>query len=231
MLLDDGSWEIQGRRLTFPVRIGEASAACATYVVRTAGVRALLAGSGLEPVSVAGRTPLFLVLVDYRVNDLGDYDEAGVAFLVRHRGRTGPYVHQLPVTQTFTMEAGRALWGLPKWLARAELSISGADASCHLADADGRPVLTTTMHAGLRLPGTLPGTVTALAPHDGAVLASPVRARIGGLRVGRGASLVLGSGHPMADELRTLRLPRRPLATVVADRVSFDMDPAVTVPR
>ncbi|MBW0136824.1 acetoacetate decarboxylase family protein [Pseudonocardia abyssalis] len=230
-LLDDGSWEIQGRRLGFPVRIGEASAACATYLVRTAGVRALLTGTGLEPVSVAGRTPLFLVLVDYRINDLGDYDEAGVAFLVRHRGRTGPYVHQLPVTQTFTMEAGRALWGLPKWLARAELSIDGADATCRLADVDGRHVLTTAIHAALRLPFTLPGTITALAPHDGGVLASPVRARIGGLRVGRGASVVLGSGHPMADELRALGLPRRPLATVVAGRVAFDMDPATTQPR
>lgn len=230
-LLDDGSWEIQGRRLGFPVRIGEASAACATYLVRTAGVRALLAGTGLEPVSVAGRTPLFLVLVDYRVNDLGDYDEAGVAFLVRHRGRTGPYVHQLPVTQTFTMEAGRALWGLPKWLARAELTIDGADATCHLADDAGHHVLTTAMHAALRLPFTLPGTLTALAPHDGGVLASPVRARVGGLRVGRGASVVLGSGHPMADELRALGLPRRPLATVVAGRVAFDMDPATVLPR
>ncbi|GAA3219225.1 acetoacetate decarboxylase family protein [Pseudonocardia petroleophila] len=230
-LLDDGSWEVQGRRIGFPVRIGEASAACATYLVRAAGVRALLAGTGLEPVSVAGRTPLFLVLVDYRVNDLGDYDEAGVAFLVRHRGRIGPYVHQLPVTQAFTMEAGRALWGLPKWLARAELAIDGPDATCHLADDEGRQVLTTAMHAGLRLPFTLPGAVTALAPHDGGVLASPVRARIGGLRVGRSASVVPGSGHPMADELRALGLSRRPLATVVADRVAFDMDPATALPR
>lgn len=228
---EDGTWEVQGRRLGFPVRIGEASAACATYLVRTDGVRALLTGTGLEPVSVAGRTPLFLVLVDYRVNDLGDYDEAGVAFLARHRGRTGPYIHQLPVTQSFTMEAGRALWGLPKWLARADLAIDGADASCRLADEQGRHVLTTALHAGLRLPFTLPGTVTALAPHDGGVLASPVRARVGGIRVGRRAAVELGSGHPMADELRALGLPRRPLVTVVADRVSFDMDPAVLVPR
>ncbi|QJY45296.1 acetoacetate decarboxylase family protein [Pseudonocardia broussonetiae] len=228
---EDGTWEIQGRRLGFPVRIGEASAACATYLVRTGGVRDLLSGTGLEPVSVAGRTPLFLVLVDYRVNDLGDYDEAGVAFLVRHRGRTGPYIHQLPVTQSFTMEAGRALWGLPKWLARAELTIDGADAACRLADEHGRHVLTTQIHAGLRLPFALPGAITALAPHDGGVLASPVRARVGGIRVGRRASVEPGSGHPMADELRALGLPRRPLVTVVADRVSFEMDPALLVPR
>jgi hypothetical protein len=232
-LLDDGSWEIQGRRLTFPVRIAHAAAACATYLVRTERVAPLVAGTGLEPVSVAGRTPVVLALVDYRVNDLGDYDEAGVALVVRHGGRTGTYISQLPVTQTFTMEAGRALWGLPKWLARAELSISGADATCHLADDTGRHVLTAAMHAlPWRLPLRVPGAVTAFAPRDGEVLASPVRARVGGIRVAPGgARLVLGSGHPMADELRALGLPRRPLATVIAEQVSFEMDPAVAHPR
>jgi hypothetical protein len=206
-LLEDGSWEIQGRRVTFPVRITEASAACATYLVRTHRARPLVAGTGLDLVSVAGRTPLFLVLVDYRVNDLGDYDEVGVAFLARHRGRVGPYISQLPVTQGFTMEAGRALWGLPKWLGRAELSIVGRDATCHLTDDAGAHVLTA------------------------AIRTLPVRARLSGVRLGRGGSVVLGAGHPMADELRALGLPRRPLLTTIVDRVAFDMDPAESVPR
>lgn len=237
-LLDDGSWEIRGRRLGFPVRIGAASAACATYLVRTARVRALLAGTGLAPVSVAGRTPLFLVLVDYHrddpgvVNDLGDYAEVGVALLVRHRGRTGPCIRQLPVTGEFTMEAGRALWGLPKWLARAALTVSPGAASGRLADADGRPVLTAEMRARVPLPGSLPGTVTALAPHDDGVFATSVRARVGGIRAGVGGTTVtLGTGHPMAGELRELGLPRRALLTVVAGRVSFELDAALDVPR
>lgn len=237
-LLDDGSWEIQGTRLRFPVRIRRARAACATYLVRTERARPLVAGTGLDLVSVAGRTPLFLALVGYhaggpgRANDLGDYDEVGVAFLARHRGRTGPYVHQLPVTQAFTMEAGRALWGLPKWLGGAELAIEGAGARCHLTDDAGRHVLTAVLRAlPLRLPGTVPAALTALAPHPGGVYASAVRARVGGVRVGRGASLVLGHGHPMAEELRALRLPRRPLAVVTAERVTFEMDPALDVPR
>jgi hypothetical protein len=232
-LLDDGSWEIQGRRLGFPVRIGDAAVACATYLVHTARARRLVEGTGLELVSVAGRTPLFLVLVDYKVNDLGDYDEVGVALLARHRGRTGPYIHQLPVTQTFTMEAGRALWGLPKWLARAELAITGRDATCHLADDADRHVLTAALRTlPWRLPVTVPGTLTALAPRADTVLASRVRARVGGVRVGLGGgTVVLGKGHPMADELRALRLPRRPVATLIADHVAFDMDPATEVPR
>jgi hypothetical protein len=237
VLLDDGTWEIRGRRLRFPVRIRHARAACATYLVRADRARALVAGTGLHLVTVAGRTPLFLALVDYhdggrgRDNDLGDYGEVGVALLARHRGRTGPYIHQLPVTQTFTMEAGRELWGLPKWLGGAELVIDGADARCHLTDAGGRHVLTAVLRAlSPRLPGTLPGAITALAPHGSGVYACAVRARVGGVRVGRAASLVLGHGHPMAEELRALGLPRRPLAVVTAERVAFEMDAALDVP-
>jgi Acetoacetate decarboxylase (ADC) len=222
--------EIQGRRITFPVRIGHAVAAGSIYLVRAERAARLVAGSGLELVAAAGRTPLVLFLVDYRVNDLGDYDEVGVALLVRHRGRTGAYVHQLPVTQPFTMEAGRTLWGLPKWLARIDLSITGPDATCHLADGTGRHVLTAALRAlPWRLPLDVPGTLTTLAPRDGEVLASRVRARVSGIRIGPGgARVVLGSGHPMAEELREVGLPRRPLATLVAEHVGFEMDPAET---
>jgi hypothetical protein len=231
--LDDGSWEIQGRRVTFPVRIGHAVAAAATYLVRTERAAPLVAGTGLELVSAAGRTPLVLLLVDYRVNDLGEYDEAGVALLVRHRGRIGAYVHQLPVTQEFTLEAGRALWGLPKWLARADLTIAGPDATCHLADDTGRHVLTAALRTlPWRLPVRVPGTLTAFAPRDGEVLASRVRARVGGIRLAPGgARVVLGRGHPMAEELRGIGLPRRPVMTLTADEVSFEMDPAQPQPR
>jgi hypothetical protein len=231
--LDDGSWEIQGRRITFPVRITDAAAACAAYPVRVAHATRLVAGTGLTLVAVAGRTPLFVLLVDYKVSDLGDYDEVGVALLVRHRGRTGLYVHQLPVTQPFTLEAGRALWGLPKWPARAEMSINGPDATCHLADGAGRHVLTAALRAlPVRLPPTVRATVTALAPQDDAVLASRMHARADGIRVAPGGTrLVLGSGHPMADELRALGLPRRPLVTVVIEHVAFDMDPAERIPH
>jgi hypothetical protein len=163
-LLDDGSWDVQGRRLQFPVRITAATAAFATYLVRTARAGSLVSGTGLQLVSVAGRTPLFLGFVTYRAGDLDSYHEVAVALLARHRGRVGPYIHQLPVTQTFTMEAGRALWGLPKWLARAELDITGRDATCHLTDDADRHVLTASLRTlPWRIPLTIPGALTALA--------------------------------------------------------------------
>lgn len=230
---DDGSWEVQGRRVEFPVRVADATAACATYLVRTARAARLVDGTGLELVSLAGRTPLFLVLVDYADGDLGDYEEVAVALLVRYRGRTGMYIRQLPVTQTFTMEAGGALWGLPKWLARAELSITGPAATCHLADATGHHVLTAALRAlPWRIPLRVRGALTTLAPREHDVLASPVRGRVAGIRLGpAGATVVLGSGHPMSDELRAVGLPRRPVATLVAEHVVFEMGRARALAR
>jgi hypothetical protein len=182
---------------------------------------------------VAGRTPLFLLLVDYKVNDLGAYDEVGVALLVRHSGRTGVYVHQLPVTETFTMEAGRALWGLPKWLAKAELEISGPAATCHLADDTGRHVLTAAIRTlPWRLPLRVPARFHTLAPRDAEVLVSPIHGQAGGIRIGFGSgTVVLGSGHPMADELRAMGLPRRPVVTATIEHLAFAMNPARPEPR
>jgi hypothetical protein len=232
-LLDDGSWEVQGRRLTLPVRITDASAALTTYLVRTSAATELVAGTGLSLVSVAGRTPLVLAFITYRAGDLGSYHEVAVALLGRHRRRIGPYIHQMAVTQTFTLEAGRALWGLPKWLARAELDITGPAATCRLSDSSGAPVLTAALRTvPWRIPLTVPGALTALAPHADTVLASRLRGRIGGLRLGlRGATVELTPGHPMADELRALGLPRPPLATLTAEHIEFDMAAAVPTPR
>jgi hypothetical protein len=231
-LQEDGSWEIQGRRLEFPVRLTDAAAACAVYLVRTTRADRLVTGTGLHLVSIAGRTPLVLMLVDYRAGDLGTYAEVGVVLLARHRGRTGVYVHQLPVTGAFTLEAGRALWGLPKWPAQAEMRIDGRSATCHLAD-EGRHVLTAAIRTlPWRLPRAVPASLVALAPRADEVLTSPVRGTAGDIRVGfGGATVVLGSDHPMADELRAVGLPRRPLATATIGRLSFEMGPAESHPR
>ncbi|GAA4550896.1 acetoacetate decarboxylase family protein [Pseudonocardia xishanensis] len=215
--------EIQGRRIDFPVRIGDAGAACAVYPVRRARAAALT--GGFTPFSLGPRAFAVVGLVRYRVNDLGVYDELALAFPVRYGGRVGVHITQLPVTEEFTREAGSTLWGLPKWLGEAELEIDGGRATGHLAHA-GRHVVTAAISALLPLPFPVRGGVTAFAHRDGAVLASPVRARMRGIRLGLGATVVPGEGHPMAAELRSLHLGR-PLVTAIVEHLAFDMDPAV----
>lgn len=230
--LADGSWEIQGHRVRFPVRIEDASVACAAFVVPTARAASVLAGTGLAPVSVAGRTPAFLLLVDYRRSDLGAYDEVGLAVLARAAdGTVGPCILELPVTQPFTMEAGRTLWGLPKWLARAELGIGGNRASCHLAEGEHHVLTAALRTVPLRLPVSLPGAITALSPVAGAVLLSRASGRARGLRLGLGGTtVILGRDHRMARRLTELGLPRRALVTAIVDHVAFELGPSRRVP-
>ncbi|GEL25587.1 hypothetical protein PSU4_45410 [Pseudonocardia sulfidoxydans NBRC 16205] len=219
---------VEGRTLTFPVRIADATAVAGCWVVRAADVRPLLRGTGFDVAAVAGRTLAVLALLRYRVNDLGVYDELGLAVPVRHRGRLGAHLLQLPVTAPFTMAAGRQLWGLPKWLAEASLDVGPRGATSRWGVA-GRTVLDVELRTPpARLPVSVPARLTALAARDGAVLRSPVRGRARGLRIGLGtaARLVAHSPHPLTDDLRALRLTRRPLLTVGIEHLSFEMDPA-----
>jgi hypothetical protein len=211
--LADGTWEIQGTRLTFPVRIGDAAAACALYPVRASRVRL---PSPLVPRSVGGWTLAAVAALDYRVNDLGEYREMALGFPVRG----GIHLTQLPVTAEFTREAGRELWGLPKWIGEIDTTFDGARAGATLRLRE-QHLLTLAVRTSLRLPGAYRANVTAWAPP----LASPVRAKARGVRLGRGAVLEVGTGHPMAAELRGLGVGT-PLVTAIVDHLSFDMGPS-----
>lgn len=215
--------------LAFPVAVRDASLAAATFLVPPAGVAALLPAR-LEPVVVARRwAMLTLVFVDYRDTDLGSYHEVGTCFIVRGPGDASPgvYIHRLPVDQAFTMEAGRRLWGFPKWLTTSELTIDGPTASCHLMDGADHVLTASCRGLPVPLPGTKELTMTAWS-HDGETLrATPwtMRHHRARPRPG-GTTVVLGERHPMASELRALGLPRRAALTTVVDRVTASFDAA-----
>ncbi|GAY12896.1 acetoacetate decarboxylase family protein [Pseudonocardia sp. N23] len=223
---------VESRTVTFPVRIADAAAVAGCWVVRAADARTLLRDTELDVAAVAGRTLAVLALLRYRVNDLGAYDELGLAVPVRHRGRVAAHVLQLPVTAPFTMAAGRQLWGLPKWLADADLSLGPRGATARW-DTDGHPLLDVALRTSpVRLPITLPARLTTVAPRGDVVLHSRVRGRARGLRIGVAtpARLVAHARHPLTDALGALRLTRRPLLTVGIEHLSFDMDEADEVP-
>jgi hypothetical protein len=117
-------YEIQGRQVELPVFVRDASSGAATYLVSSAAARRLLPCDDFELAEVLpGRALASLAIIDYRDNDLGDYNEISVAFFVRPRGsssgipylgsaldlfrqRLGTYIQRLPVNQSFTCDAG-----------------------------------------------------------------------------------------------------------------------------
>ncbi len=229
--LNERTWTIGSRRVELPVRVRDAALAIAVFLVPAAAVRRRLMGTALEPVALAGRSPVSVMFVDYRDGDLDSYVEVGTALTVRHGRQVGLFVTQLPVTAEFTLDAGRSIWALPKWLARCELTIAGRRADCHLADADGggEHVLSACLAAGrLPLPASPGIRLTTFSLRDGHLLRTVTRLRARDVRLALGGTtLRLGPRHEMARELRDLGLPRAAAGTAVVRHVSLSIGPAL----
>jgi hypothetical protein len=207
-------YEIQGRIVTLPAVVRDASSGTVLYMVDRPAAQAIIPDE-FEPDEVApGQTQLCLVVVDYRDNDLGDYDEVGIVFFVRPKGQpdaeVGTYIHHLPVNQSFTRDAGALIWGFPKTVETIEFTTREGSATCRL-EMGGQHVLTLTVPRGGA--GETPDT-----PAIGYTLLDGAPHRIAFSRGGtgeqtvpggEGVELVLGD-HPIADALRSLGLPDRP---------------------
>jgi hypothetical protein len=162
-------------------------------------------------------------------------------------GAIGAYIHRLPVDQEFSCAAGRDVWGFPKWVTTIDIDEptagsssstkrtgstkgtgTGTGTSVRLVD-DGVHVLSLTVAAGgpIRLPSNAPPSYSF---RDGVLRRTTWTTSAEGV-TGRpgGATLVLGD-HPMADELRSLGLPRRALfsSSTAVMRASFDGAQVVT---
>ncbi len=221
-------YRIQGRDVLLPVQVRNASSIAGMFWVPTTAVRALVDHPNLQiPEIIPNRTLCTIGLIDYIDNDLGDYNEISIGFFVRYgrevpsrfgslalglmRGWAQPYIHRLPVNQSFTCEAGREIWGFPKTVDEIEFEDRPGARTCTWRK-DGRLVMSCEARIGGR--GRYRDReMISYAVRDGVLHATPftshgeqVGARPGGMK------LVLGD-HPIADELRTLGLPRRPLVT------------------
>ena len=204
------SYEIQGKTVTLPAVVRDASSGSVMYLGDIEAARRIIPDS-FEPVEAApGRTQVTLVIIDYRDNDLGDYDEVGVVFFVRPSGdedaEVGSYIHALPVNQSFTCEAGCRIWGFPKTVEEITFQYAGASATCSLS-MDGRHVLTMTVPRGGagETPDTeaLGYTMIEGVPHRNVFL----RGGTGEQTKPGGDGVVLELGdHPLADALRDLGL-------------------------
>ncbi|MDP3967139.1 MAG: acetoacetate decarboxylase family protein, partial [Nocardioides sp.] len=177
--------DVLGTPVSMPVRVRQARAATAMFLVDAPRAQRMIDASGLQVLSVLPRrTIVGLVLVRYIDNDLGPYDELGVAVLVRdHRrvaanprppgvrgalrelgsGGAGVLIHQLPVDGEFTCAAGRQIWGFPKVVGRFDTQL-GPDRSSVSLELDGQHVVDLGVRRGLALPA--PGAGVALTAYS-----------------------------------------------------------------
>ena len=230
-------YTIQNRSVKLPVQVRDAASISAAFVVPTAAVRELIDLPELRPAELLpGRTLCTIVGIEYRENDLGTYNEVGVVFFVGggerrrlpilgtaldlFRGRLGAYVHQLPVTTSFSTEAGREIWGFPKFVAEISFGEESGRRVCALS-AQGHHVLTLSVRPGRRGRSYPDAQLSAYSGLNG------VARRTKFSTSGEGASFRLGGAvlelgtHPIADELRGLGLPRRALTSACVEHMTM----------
>ena len=228
------SYTIQGEEVRVPVEVRDASAHMASFLVPAAAAQDLVGYSGLDVAEpLPGRAVCTIGFMRYLDSDLGPYHEVAVAFLVRHkgmepasaftksaevaRGFLGAFIHQLPVNQAFTLEAGRSIWGFPKFLADIDLDVAGSVARCSLHH-DGDFVLSLSIRRGVTMPAR-GSSVDAYSRADDVLRRTAWSMEPRGVRGRPGGAVLWLGDHPMAKELRALDLPRRAVFSSTIDHV------------
>jgi hypothetical protein len=235
-------FEIEGRSLGFPARFRDGSSAAGLFTVPSSRAQALIRESGFEVAELwPGRAGFSLSCVHYRESDCGVYDEISMAFFVKPvHGRASriPYlgtwldiarddaathVWRLPVTSRLANDAGILMWGFPKTIEAIDFEVADGRATFQLR-MDGREVLSYSVRAaGSQDPPRSASAVYSI--YDGAPHVTRLEHEYHdvGVRLG-GGRLTLGD-HPIADQLRGLGLPRRPLVATWMGRLSFVVGP------
>ncbi|MCF8568737.1 acetoacetate decarboxylase family protein [Gordonia sp. HY002] len=248
--MPDPNHQVLGTHVSMPVQIRTARCFVAGFSASESAVRSAISARGdveLAPLRIRpGRTMCMLVFVDYVDGDLGPYNEFGVCFLVQDPERATPsplaalgslvrgdahaLIHQLPVDGEFTLAAGRGIWGFPKVLADFEVDHDSATKTGRVSQ-DGKLIADLEVRRGIGVPDSSSEAVLqSYAQLDGVTRRTPwrltstsgTRTRIGG------ASLRLGS-HPMADELRRLKLSRHALMTSSVSDLAMTFEDAVVI--
>ncbi len=224
-----------------PCIVRDACSATATWLVSSRAAQLLLPGPELEIAEVMpGRGLLSISCIDYRDNDLGDYNEVSIAFFVRERsaprglpyagtaidmmrGRLPTHIIHLPVNQSFTCEAGQMIWGFPKTVDEIDFDTSGERALCSW-NKDGHNVLRVSMPIGGKR--SFPEqTLCTYSYIDGALHKTEFASSAENLGIHlRGAEIKLGA-HPIADDLRSLGLPKPPLMTLWMSKMKARFNP------
>jgi hypothetical protein len=210
-------YTIQGRTVAIPVEVRDARSWFATFAVPFDAARSLIDYSGLVPASpVPGRALVSLAFVDYTDGDLDPYHEVAVAVLVGEPGAgpsrkpAGAFIHQLPVDQSFTCEAGREMWGFPKFIADIDIWPGDRGAASVTLTHDGAHVLRLSVGAGVSLPSR-GAALDAFSHRDGVLRRTRWSLAGEGSRMRPGGARVELGDHPIAQELRGLGFPHRAL--------------------
>ncbi|WP_051053633.1 acetoacetate decarboxylase family protein [Mycolicibacterium chubuense] len=243
-----------------PVRVRTAHQHTAMFTVDADAAQRMIDYSGFR-VCRFGRNKalVVLMLMRYEDTDLGQYYEYGTNVMVNPPGSNarglralqsaGAFVHHLPVDQSFTLEAGRTIWGYPKVMAdftvrgtdnRGDVrgadnpaTVRGADNPGDVRDGrrfgfdvriDGQLAVSMDFTPGLPVPAAFtarPQVHSTYSHLDGVTRETPGEMRMTGVRYRPGGVDIRLGDHPYAAELAALGLPKRALVSSSAANVDM----------
>lgn len=228
---DQENYLIDGKAITFPVKVADASMLMNAFLVDATAAQKMIGDSGFRVIELfPGKALLQLLFVDYRENELGDYNEGAIMFPVLTPGESKPFpffgavkrmvsgsvgnfVYRMPVDQEFTTHAGRFIWGFPKWVARIDIEFGEKRATGSFFD-EGELIYSFSAKTG----GTAKAKeqrAASLAIRDGKAWKTYGTNTGSGVTFSLGGAMPsIGDSHPLARELRALGLPKKPLFSV-----------------
>ena len=232
-------FEIDGQRLTYPTSFRDGSSIMQMFLVPTGAANEILEPKGFEAAEIVpGKAVMLLICVHYTDTDCGVYEEIAFALFtksyghsrswnfattLRHmvRGDIPSFTWRLAVTTILSRDSGIRMWGFPKTKETIEYEQSNGRVRFDWENGGQRVVAVSVPDRGTRRADEISPPVYSVyegRPHVG-YLTQSYR------EVGyhwRGATVELGD-HPIADELRRLGLPKRPLLAVRNGGLTFSM--------
>lgn len=223
---------IAGTVLTMPVVVRKADVHNAMFSVPAQAAQKLIDYSGLQVCQFRpGRAMVNLMLARYIDGDLGKYHEFGTSVMVnppgsnaqgfKALGDAAAFIHHLPVDQSFTLEAGRTIWGYPKIM--AEFRVREANPFSFEVSEGGALIASMEFARGLPIPSLRPRPrpLTSFTSLDGTLREVHSEMTNHGLRMRPGGVTLTLGDHPYARELASLGLPRRAMVSTSVSNVEM----------
>lgn len=214
-------------QIELPIRYWRTDCFMGLFPADLAAVRDLLPSRRLHPVRLPrGRALLAVVAYNYLETGVGPYGEIGISplctldrdappllpLLQGYRHGISGFVAHLPVTSRIAREAGRRIWGYPKFVADMDFELRPERQTVTLGEG-GREIL----RLDVRRSGPVAVDRTPLTTYtvrDARLIRTtiPTRAHVATSVGAAGGELVIGD-HPVGRELAALGVSRRPVLT------------------
>jgi Acetoacetate decarboxylase (ADC) len=224
---------IAGTVLTMPVKIRKATQHTAMFSVDADAAQAMIDYSGLQVCRYRpSKAVVVLMLMHYVDGDLGQYLEYGTNVMVnppeshakglKALQSAAALIHHLPVDQSFTLQAGRAIWGYPKVL--ADFTVRDGHHFGFDVSIDGQFAVGMDFRPGLRVPSAFTSKTQVHPTYshlDGVTRETAGEMKLSGVRYRPGGASVRLGEHPYAKELASLGLPKGALMSVSVENVEM----------